>query len=225
MRRQRGFTLLEVMISLTILSFMMIIAWSTLSSSVRAQRTFEQIQERNHEVRIALARMVRDVSSAYLSDFRPSGSSDARTMLIGKPDGTVDELRFTSFAHQPLWADANESEQTLIAYFAAPDSEDRSKTNLVRRESRRLSNEDWEQQPAKADVLVRDVKRVELEYYDWKDNEWKERWNTTSADAEFNRLPYRVRIKITLVNERGEDFVFTTQARVQMQQYLKPGTG
>lgn len=218
---QRGFTLIEVLISLTIMALMMTIAWSTTASSVQTKKFFENYEQRNHEVRIALARMVEDISGAYISSNQAADLNEPRTIFLGKSSGSVEELRFSSFAHRILWADANESEQTMIYYFGDGDPEERGQTNLYRRESRRLSSEGWEEVPAEVDVLVRDVTRVEFEYFDPKDDEWKDGWDTSGADAQKSRMPERVRIKITIEDGDGDEVVYQTQARIMLQEELK----
>lgn len=220
-RHQAGFTLVELMIAVAITTFMMITAWSTTSGTAVARRNAEQIQARNHEIRVAMNIMASDLSSAYISANEDQNDPDRRTLFIGEKESSVDELRFSSFNHRTLWADANESEQTLIAYYAEDDPEDSSVTNLLRRESRRLSNEPWQQEPAQVDVLLRDVQEVSFEYWDWREKEWKETWDSTAADAENGRLPYRVRITIELENDAGKTVTFTSQARLLLQEELQ----
>jgi general secretion pathway protein J len=223
-RRAAGFTLIEVTIALAILAFMMVVAWSTTSASSRAKREFEAIEQRNHEIRVAMARMVRDLSSAYLSANENQGLQERRTQFVGDSHGSVDSLRFSSLGHAPMWAESNESEQTLIAYFAEDDRKDGSKTNLVRRESRWLSNEPWEREPGDVDVLLRDVAEVEFQYF-WFDaekshGEWKEEWDSTQ-ETDRGRLPTRVRISVTVEVEEGKPVTYVTQARIMMQEELR----
>jgi hypothetical protein len=136
----------------------------------------------------------------------------------------VDELRFSSMAHRILWADANESEQTVITYFGESDPDNRSATNLVRRELRRPPSEPGRQadEPGEVDLLVRDIKRVKFEYYDWQTKEWKENWDSTKQDAERSRLPTRVRVTIERESPGGGDPVkYVTQVRLMVQEELK----
>ncbi|MEM9489980.1 MAG: prepilin-type N-terminal cleavage/methylation domain-containing protein, partial [Myxococcota bacterium] len=143
---QAGITLLEVLLSMAVLSFMMIMMWSTTSSSVEVKTEVELTQQRQHELRVAMNRLVKDIQSAYLAGpgHEKSRPDNRRTIFLGKSSSPVDELRLSSLSHRVLWAEANESEQAWISYSAESDPEDRSKTNLIRRESRRLSNEPWE---------------------------------------------------------------------------------
>ena len=135
-------------------------------------------------------------------------------------DGDVDELRFTSLGHRVLWADADESEQSMIQYFEADDEEDGSKTNLIRRENRRLTWEQWENEPAEVEVLLRDVKKVQFVYFDWRDQEWQDSWDSTKADGERGRVPNRVRITFVLENELGDEVKFVSQSLLMMQEEL-----
>jgi general secretion pathway protein J len=221
---QAGMTLIEVLIAMAILAFMMALAWVTTSSSATAKKRFEGVQERNHEIRVAMGTMARDISSAYLSSNERSNLDNPRTLLVAKSQSPVDELRFSSLGHRVLWADANESEQTLISYSSEPDREDPSVNNLVRRESRRLSYEPWEREPADVDILLRDIERVVFEYWNWRDNEWQEQWDTTKADSESGKLPERVRITVTVKNSRGDEIKRTTQARIEMLEKVQAVT-
>lgn len=216
-RGQAGMTLIEVLIAMAMLSFMLVMAWSTTSSVSEAQRFFQDVQERNHEIRVAMNRMARDISSAYISRNEDTNLDNRRTLFIGKGSSPVDELRFSSLGHVTLWANANESEQTLISYHDVRDRDDSSKTNLVRRESRRLSNEPWESEPAEADLLLRNVERVSFEYFDPRDNEWQDSWDSTGGDAERGRLPERVRVTVTL-RQGNREVKYSTQARIMMQE-------
>jgi general secretion pathway protein J len=220
-RSQRGFTLLEIMISIAILAAMMSMAWFTIATTASSKELVEKNEERYEEIRVALARMVKDIESAYISANENQNLPERRTMMIGEDHGSVGELRFSSMGHTVLWANANESEQTLIAYYPESDREDRGKTNLLRRESRRLSNEPWKSEKGDVDVLLRDVDKVKFEYYDARDNEWKSSWDTTKADAQRSRMPQRVRITVEIQPEKGERQIYTTEARVMLQEELK----
>lgn len=225
-RSEAGFTLIELIISLGIVAFMMMLAWQTTSAAIFTRKNLAVEQERDHELRVATSRIVRDLGSAYLSANEDQSSMERRTAFIGRSEGTVDELRFSTMAHEVLWADANESEQTVVTYMAESDPDDRSKTNLVRKELRRMPDplESRGETPAEVDLLIRDVERVKFEYYDFKDKSWKQRWDSTQVDAERGRLPTRVRVTIEVAIHRGDDketVKYITQARLPLQEELK----
>ena len=129
-------------------------------------------------------------------------------------------MRFSTLAHRNLWADANESEQTVITYLSAPDREDGRKVNWIRREQRRLSNLTPDEEPAEYDVLVRDIHKVEIGFWNWSDEQWLDSWDTTAVDGQKNRLPLRVRISVTVLDDDGREFTVSTQARLLLQEQL-----
>ena len=217
---QHGVTLLEIMIALAIMGLMMALTWSTISNSSRAKRSSEAIEQRNHEIRVALGQVVHDFESAYLSKNEDENATNRRTLFVGKSGGKVPEMRFSTLNHRVLTADANESEQTQISYLALPDREDRDKTNWVRREQRRLSNENPDQEPADYDILVHDIEEVKLEFWDWRAQEWRDRWDSTASDGEKNKLPSRVRITLKIKTPQGDVSTRSTQARILMQEAL-----
>lgn len=214
---RRGMTLIEILISITIMGLMMLVAWTTIKSSSEARVTFEALEDRNHEIRLGLARLVFDLESAYLSANEDDKLDDRRTMFIGKEA----EVRFSNFGHMSLWANANESDQTVVVYYLDDDREDSLRDSLYRKELRRQSNEDWENEPGELDVLIRGLDKLELEYWDWKDETWQSDWDSTKTDAEQNRVPTRVRIKVTYKNPRGDEVVVTTQARLLLEDRIK----
>ena len=221
-RGQSGFTLVELVLAIAILGFMMLVAWSVISGTATARVNLAVRQDRDHELRVATAIMVRDLSSAYLSSNEDQNLMERRTMFVGKAGSDVDDLRFSSMAHRVLWADANESEQTVIAYAAEADPDQSGTTNLVRREQRRPANEPSRDEPAELDLLLRDIRRVQFEYWDWKNKEWMKDWDSTQADGERGRLPTRVRITIEVPSGDGDETVkYQTQARLTMQEELK----
>src|SRR5262249_30677672 len=117
-RRTKGFTLIEVMIAVGVLALMMVIAWGTVVQTMRANKHFGAVQDRYREARNALAKMVSDIQTAYVSSNEDRTQQEPRTFFIGDASGDINSLRFSCFAHTRLYADANESDQTVVAYFS-----------------------------------------------------------------------------------------------------------
>jgi type II secretory pathway component PulJ len=221
-RREAGLTLLEIMISTAIMVTMMALAWRTIGNTGDVKRRFEAFEERNHELRMALGRIAADFAHAYLSGSEDQNATHRRTMFIAKSGSKFPEIRFSTLGHRVLWADANESEQTVISYLTRSDPERRNVTDLIRREQRRLSNEPPDEVPAEYDVLLRDIQSLKLEFWNWKNLEWQDTWDTTQSDGQRNLLPGRVRITVTIKDQNDRDYKLTTQARILMQEVLNP---
>ena len=213
---------MEVMIASAVMVIMMALAWKTISNTSDTRRNFEKYEERNHELRMALGRAVADFEAAYLSSNEDMTASHPRTMMVGKAGSKVPQITFSTLGHRVLWADANESEQTVVTYLAheAKDKDRSGQTDWVRSERRRPSNNPPEEEPAEYDVLVRNVDKVEIKYWNWKNQEWQDTWDTTQSDAQRGWLPSRVKITITIKNAKGEDIKVSSQARILMQEPL-----
>lgn len=217
--RALGFTLIEVLVSVAILAGMTTLIWGSFSISSNTKRKVEAIEERHQQIRLAMNRMAREISMAYLSKNDMTGTMNPRTFFVGLRHSKVDDLMFSGLAHVVLQANAKESDQSVIHYYAAPDPENRSRTHLMRRESRRLGGEHpGEEGPAY--VMLEDVEALHFDFFDEQANEWKEAWNTKAADGQPDRLPMKVRITLTLRNEKGRPETFLTAARIYLRDPL-----
>lgn len=219
-RPQAGMTLLEIMIAIAIMVAMMTMGWRTITTASLASREYSGFAERDQELRVAVDRVVADFEGAYLSKNEDEGATHPRTLFTARKSGKVPEVRFSTLAHRVLYADAHESEQTQVSYAAMTDKKDPSQTDWIRREQRRLSNENPEDEPADTDILIHDVEQVEIQMWDWHDEKWLDEWDTTAADAQKGRLPTRVRIIVTVKTPGGSDYKLTAEARVLMQEPL-----
>lgn len=220
MRRQRAFTLIEIMVAVGILAMVVTLVFGTMRNTFHTKSAIEAQAGRYRTVRIALERMSREISMAFLSQDEDISQQERRTLFMGKRHNDIDELRFSYYGHQRLYQDANECDTAQINYFAARDREDTRKNNLMRRETRRLSNLPINDAPGETDLVCDDVIRLRFDYWDARDKQWRDEWVTTSADGQPDRLPSRVKITLTVRDERGRDIPFVTEARVAMQEPL-----
>ena len=83
-----------------------------------------EIAEREHEVRLALERMAREISMAFLSAHRDCDTPKTKTIFKTSNSSIGTRLDFTSFSHLKLHADANESDQNELSYFVDRNPED-----------------------------------------------------------------------------------------------------
>jgi hypothetical protein len=64
------------------------------------------------------------------------------------------------------------------------------------------------------------VVKLKLQYWDERNKEWREDWATTSGSAQADRLPGKIRITLTVHDERGVEVPFQTQVKVAMSEPL-----
>jgi len=214
-RPSSGFTLIEVMLVLAIMGFLTTIMWSSFSETVRHKRVIQGEQERAHSVRVALMRMTREIEMAYMSENEATGIAYRPTQFVASSRADVDELTFSTFAHQRLRAGAAEGDSSLVSYYGARDPDDRRVLNLMRRETRRLQAENPATLFSEAYILCPDVARVKLAFYDHRKKEWQTDWSTLDASGT-PYLPTHVRITLTVVDERGRQVDYSTDARIQI---------
>ena len=94
----------------------------------------------------------------------------------------------------------------------------------MRRETRRLQAEDPNTLPGEAYILCPDVSRVKFAFWDHKKKEWATDWSTLDASG-MPYLPTHVRIMLTVVDERGKEVSYSTDARIQMTEKVELPAG
>lgn len=217
--RGAGFTLVEALVAIAVFSIVATIVFGGLSQTMRNREHVEAQTDRSHVIRVAMERMVREISSAYVSiHVNPNPQLVAvRTGFHGRREGRGSRLDFTSFSHRRLYRDAHESDQNEIGYFVANfrDEEGEEHHALVRREQNRI-DDDFER-GGPTQVLVEDVEEFELTYLDPLSLEWRDRWD--ASGGEMNRLPAQVKIRLVVpaAHDPREEEVYTTRAMVPIQ--------
>jgi hypothetical protein len=212
-----------MMLALALMTFVTSLLWGTIAQTAKIKKRIEQAQDRTHTVRVALMRMSREIEMAYVA-FEATGTQDRRTMFSGASRNDFDELLFSWFGHQRLRADATEGDTALVHYFTQPDPDDRLLTNLMRRETRRLETKDPKLIPGETYLLCPAISRLKFAYYDYKEKDWREEWDTSKADGP-QYLPTQVRISLTVLDERGVPVIFTSIARLHVLELVdyRPG--
>ena len=216
--RVAGITLIEAMIAITIMAIVASTTWAAFSQMTRNKARVERRLDRSHVAQMAMERMARELSMAYVSAHRPRNESllEVNTAFIGHDHGGRDRIDFTSFSHQRLYRDAHESDQNELSYFVARHPEDDDVRVLARREQNRVDDDPTK--GGRVEILVEGVESFDLQYLDPLSKEWVRTWDTTQATGEMNRLPAQVRIVLELTNPRegGDPIVYATRTSLPM---------
>lgn len=196
----RGMTLLEVLVSVVILAMVTVLIWGAFSNLRRTQIGASQINERYHEGRQAMARIVRELQSAYLSNNAPTPPTErvVQTAFIGDRGTPASKVHFTSFSHRRLDLNIHQSDQVEISYYGETDMD--GTTNLIRRFDPYIDVDP--ERGGRAQILATDIDLFQLEYLDGQTGEWLETWNSMQAADQYDRVPYQIRI--TLMMHGGE---------------------
>lgn len=211
--RAKGFTMIEAMVAITILSIVTALIWGGFSQTARNKQRLEEDLDRHHGINAALDRMSRELSMAYVSAQlnRNQALQVVRTSFVGERD----RVDFTSFSHRRLRRDAHESDQNELGFFVAHDPNEAGQRVLARREQNRI--DDDATTGGRVQILLENVESLELEYLDPLSGEWLTTWDTTQATMQPNRLPSQVRILLTVPSVRGRrKQTFGTRASIQV---------
>lgn len=208
----RGFTLLEVMVAVTILAGMSLAMYGASSMMIDNKDVVEHRDERNHSVSFALNKLAEDLNSAFFVK--------SQDLLGSKFEGEVafqgqeERLDFSSFTHLRYIKDAKETDMAEISYYLVNDPEEPDRRILMRREATVLDKNP--QEGGKAYPLLEHVRSIRFEYLPVGTQEYKGEWDTTSVDSA-NKLPRAVRITLEVyLPEEEEPRTFTTLAPVHM---------
>lgn len=226
-------TLAETLLAVFLTAMMMTLVWGGFAQSFDSKEELERQLDSYEGVRMAMTRMVRDLSMAYLSRNIPTiGERRVKTIFQAKDERPVSKVVFASLSHMRLYKNSHESDQCEITYFGERESfragrgkkaddkrrgRDLGLYNFMRRESRRLDDEP--ERGGIPHVVAENVKKVELRYWDGKDCKedcWKDSWDTESVDGQPDRLPERIKISVTILDDQGRDLTLTTQTKVMM---------
>jgi general secretion pathway protein J len=193
-----GFTLVELLVAVSILAMISVLIYSAFAGMRRTKEGLERVQDRYREGRLAMARITRDLQSAYVSAHAPINLSIAtqKTAFIGKRGTPADRVDFNAFSNNRFDKNSRESDQAELSYFSSPNPDNSGTIDLVRRIDKKLDLE-----PAKGgriEVLATDIDLFDLQYLDPQSGTWTEDWDTTQATGQPNRLPLQVRVILVL---------------------------
>ncbi len=220
-----GFTLMEVMIAIAIIGTIVSMIWISINRAITVREQTMAVNERYQGVRLALNRIAGELSMAFLVKHQ-FWDKRVKTMFKGIGENPASRLTFTSFSHQRLFTDVNESDQNVITYYGDADPDDPNKTNLYRREKVRIGteNENLNTDKSSKYILTEDINEFKLEYWDEKQKEWLSDWDSTQVEKA-DRLPSLVKIELIVNDPFGEEITFVTKTRIALTSPLKFNKG
>jgi general secretion pathway protein J len=230
-RPSDGFTLLEVMVSVAILTMVAAMVYSTIAVTLTAQDTAQKIHEAYHSGHVAMTKMTRDLTNAFLSKhISILEQNDRKTVFLGEDD----EVTFSYLGHFRWFAEEPESDQGVVSYFV------KSK-KLIRREKTFIDGDP--EKGGTEDVLAYGVKDLEFQYWDPDQEDWVDDWKAEmddmdpvfldKADEKANnlakkltgmdqldtfKLPPRVQIKLVLEDSEGREYPFESETLLPMKE-------
>ncbi|MCX8023530.1 MAG: prepilin-type N-terminal cleavage/methylation domain-containing protein [Syntrophorhabdaceae bacterium] len=194
--KNRGFTLLEVIISIAISSLLLLTLYFTFFSINRSIDSATEGQEALETGRVLMELIKQDLRGI---------SPNPKHRFIGKipnkeekePDSRIDFVTTSYMGSNPFG-------MSEVGYFIYVT--DDNKKILVRRESKEVK--DNPDEGGQNFELSRIVKSFKVSFYNG--TEWLEEWDSRTQ----GRLPNQVRITIIVMDEKGKTKEFTTDETI-----------
>jgi prepilin-type N-terminal cleavage/methylation domain-containing protein len=204
-----GFTLLEVMIAISIMTTILVILFGTYSAAVdRAARTRE-LSQIYHEARVLLQLMANDLRSAYVKEAIEQAQQALQqtktpsTSFVGEDrkelDKPADNLAFSTIlpTQRP---DVPDTEMCRVAYSIEPLNESPQSRALFRRVNCSLNPEAPDQDHLF--LLTELAHGLDFKYYDAQGAEYLD-WNSREPHGG-KQLPARIKITLLLADQHGQ---------------------
>jgi general secretion pathway protein J len=224
---RRGFTLVELIVAITVLAFVTLLLYGAFSTLKSSRDGLARVQDRYREGRIAMARITRDLQSAYISQHIPTSPAliVQKTAFVGKVGMPGHRVDFNAFSNVRRDRNSHASDQVELSYYMADSPEQPGTNELLRRTSEYPDLEPGK--GGRVEVVASDVDLFELEYLDATTGLWTENWDTTQAIGQTNRLPLQVRVRLVMKQGKrsGSDqargtLKFQTTVTIPIQQPL-----
>jgi general secretion pathway protein J len=186
----RGFTLIEIVLAVSILAVIVLLATSALRVGVRAWEAGQRRVDVQQESRALVELLSEALSGAYPYQVRPDGPSPERVVLF---EGEAEEVRFVTNA-PPLVLDAPAAPFHAVVLGRKGDEGLRLVERVVPAEEPFAAGTER--------VLSRSVTRFSLAYRD-ETGLWQERWDGKGAKG----IPTAVRIELGIGTARAAPLV------------------
>ena len=214
----KGFTILEVLVSMAILVIIMAALYSAYTTNVEAIKIDRQNGEVHQTARIVLDRMTKDLQSTLIQVSVPSDK--IRLGLVGEDreiDGRrADRMDFTTVTHLPLTEKGPASDLCEIGYLIEENSEDKVLV-LLRRDDPSV-DEDFTK-GGSLQEMARNVLEFNLTYQDSMGEE-SDKWNTLEG-MPASGLPVLIKVRLVLKDELNREHVFSTTIHPELAERMR----
>lgn len=211
MKSRRAFTVIELLISVSILAGISTLLWQTYASTFRIQERLSEVNDTVHFGRVVLEKMVRELRMAfYIRTPKPI------TFFVGSERGESSSMAFTAFGNFPQDAGNNKGDQLKIKYWNEHVAQKKLFSLKKAEQATMDGNPD---EVGTTYTLLDNVKTFSIEYHNG--DGWKKEWDSRKEENR-DRLPKAVRIRFELEDKSGRSYPFQTVAVLPMEPFA-PG--
>lgn len=214
MRRNRGFTLIEILIAVLILGVVLSTVYASYTGTFRIIRDTETDAELYGMARTALDRLTRDLEAA--ASWKGAFTFQAKPYSLGDREFT--RLTFRSTAHVAFGEKEPPAGIAVIGY-AVEEGSEKEGYALVRSDS--LRRDPAKEENAAGGFLLCDrIETLTFLFYDTAGKDY-EAWDSGGdVEAQKKKAPAMVEIRLGLVNEKDREhpYPFMTRVRLPLNQ-------
>lgn len=227
-RGENAFTLIEVLVSITILAAISILVWQAMGSTVKAKEHFEAQDEAFRNASLAMERVARDLRMAFLFSkpeilgLTPSGEQMSKNVFIGADEGENDKVTFNTFSHLRYLKNAKESDQAEVSYFveSGEPTEEEEEVGMVLKKREQSPPDAQPEEGGKVIPVLAGVKVFNLRYYHIQKDEFVDAWDSAGIDN-LNTLPRAVEVTLGVQSPVDEEQVLKFKTVVFLE--MAPG--
>ncbi len=183
MNSKKGFTLLELLVALSITAMVVLAVVAAFQSWVRTQERADWVIEKTRSQEYSLSRLRETLSEAYVP-FAPGREQLAvfDGMELERPKEPFDAVSFASLGHRIQRIDARESELAEMTAFTVPDQtlENGDECRILRLREGGVIDDHFEVEGGLVYDLARNVSRFQI-FYLGPDGEMKQEWKLSDA--------------------------------------------
>ena len=196
--RRRAFTLLELFVSVTVLAFVTMLLYGAFSGMKHTRDGLTRVQDRYREGRTALARLVRDLQGAYISQHLPINQQITviKTAFMAHRGTPATRLDFNAFTNIRRDRNSHVSDQLELSYYAEDSIDTPGTYDLLRRSSQYPDLKP--DKGGRIDVVCTDIDLFELSFLDPSTSQWVDGWDSTQTTGQQNRMPLMVRVTLVV---------------------------
>lgn len=208
MNNKNGFTLVELLIAIAILSIIMAVVYKSFYASTEGIKRAEAVDDINSTARVIFLKLMDDINSAYLTGKDVIFVGDSKR----DKDLPQDSLSLTSLSNLRMVRDAKETDLYETGYYLKEDYDyqrQEKKTSLFRREKKTIGIEPV-LEGGEAYELTDEIAGIRFSYFDG--TSWKDNWDSRITKA----LPKGVEVEIILFDADKRKRIFKTIIDVPM---------
>lgn len=200
--KQRGFTLLEVMVTMGILMTLVVGVATMLRSSIDVKQALARESRITHRMSIAINKMSYDIEHAFITglndDQRGGAGRQFKTIFKIDKGGETDKLSMSVTGYKPLKAGPYRSDTAYVVYEVRDAKDAPGRKHLYRGVSL-LTRDDLKEDP-EMHVFVRNIKSIRV--IPWNGDSWtpNDRWDSSRGEWR-DRMPHIVKLEVETWNE------------------------